>query len=73
MVGTMDLLTLLFLLLLNIVGICNGGVTSRYVRKAEPSVDMPLDAFPPPPGFNAPEQVLLLYRIIKLLSSGFLV
>lgn len=73
MVGTVDLLTLLLLLLLNIVGICNGGVTSRYVRKAEPSVDMPLAAFPPPPGFNAPEQVLLLYRIIKLLSSGFLV
>ncbi|ESR38829.1 hypothetical protein CICLE_v10027113mg [Citrus x clementina] len=57
MVGTVHLLTLLLLLLLNIVGICNGGVTSRYVRKAEPSVDMPLAAFPPPPGFNAPEQV----------------
>ncbi|XP_020519977.1 purple acid phosphatase 2 isoform X1 [Amborella trichopoda] len=37
---------------------CHGGVTSSYSR-SPPSVDMPLtdEAFRPPPGFNAPEQV----------------
>ena len=55
------MVTFLLLLLVNIVGLCNGGVTSCYVRKTEPSVDKPLDTLPPPPGFNAPdgpEQVL---------------
>ncbi|XP_041016568.1 purple acid phosphatase 5-like [Juglans microcarpa x Juglans regia] len=50
------LLTVIFLLL-SVVGFCHGGVTSSYVRKAEGSSDLPKEAFPPPPGFNAPEQV----------------
>ncbi|KAJ0040067.1 hypothetical protein Pint_28365 [Pistacia integerrima] len=50
-------MVILLILLLNIAGICNGGVTSDYVRKPEASVDMPIDAFPPPSGYNAPEQV----------------
>ncbi|GAB4853856.1 prolyl aminopeptidase [Ancistrocladus abbreviatus] len=46
-------------LLLNVAEVCNGGVTSRYVRRLEQSVDMPLDAdvFRLPPGKNAPQQV----------------
>ncbi|XP_057459499.1 purple acid phosphatase 5-like [Actinidia eriantha] len=43
--------------LLHIVVICNAGVTSSYVRKSEPSIDMPVGSFPPPTGNNAPEQV----------------
>ncbi|KAH7519970.1 hypothetical protein FEM48_Zijuj08G0094000 [Ziziphus jujuba var. spinosa] len=38
-------------------GVSSGGVTSHYVRKPEASVCMPKAAFPPPQGFNAPEQV----------------
>ncbi|KAK1283221.1 Purple acid phosphatase 2 [Acorus calamus] len=36
----------------------NGGVTSSFIRKSEPSVDMPFDAdvFQLPPGYNAPQQ-----------------
>ncbi|KAF5735991.1 hypothetical protein HS088_TW14G00121 [Tripterygium wilfordii] len=40
-----------------IAGPCNGGVTSYYVRKSSPSVDMPIEHFPPPSGHNVPEQV----------------
>lgn len=43
--------------------LCNGrSVTSSYVRKAEKGVDMPLDSdvFRVPPGYNAPQQVLLI-------------
>ncbi|KAH6820319.1 purple acid phosphatase 10 [Perilla frutescens var. hirtella] len=38
--------------------VCCGGVTSRFVRKLEESVDMPLhsDVFRVPPGYNAPQQ-----------------
>jgi hypothetical protein len=43
--------------LLTIVEVCNGGITSSFVRKPYASEDMPLSAFPPPPGYNAPEQV----------------
>ena len=43
--------------LLNIVEVCNGGITSSFVRKPHASEDMPLSAFPPPHGYNAPEQV----------------
>lgn len=50
------LLPVLFVLL-NIVEVCNGGITSSFVRKVYASEDMPLSAFPPPPGYNAPEQV----------------
>lgn len=47
--------------LLNLVDICNGGVTSSFVRKVEKTIDMPLDSdvFKVPPGYNAPQQVLL--------------
>jgi len=39
--------------------LCNGGITSRYVRKLEATVDMPLDSdvFRVPCGYNAPQQV----------------
>ncbi|CAA2955436.1 purple acid phosphatase 5 [Olea europaea subsp. europaea] len=37
--------------------LCNGGVTSSYIRKPRASVDLPLELFPSPLGFNAPEQV----------------
>ncbi|KAF6154020.1 hypothetical protein GIB67_026674 [Kingdonia uniflora] len=39
--------------------VCNGGITSSFVRKIEPSVDMPFDSdvFRVPPGYNAPQQV----------------
>ncbi|CAK9157083.1 unnamed protein product [Ilex paraguariensis] len=30
--------------------------TSQHVRKAEPAIDMPMEHFPPPSGYNAPEQ-----------------
>jgi hypothetical protein len=43
------LVPVLFVLLINIIGVCNGGITSSYVRKPYASVDMPLEAFPPPP------------------------
>ncbi|KAJ0241859.1 Purple acid phosphatase 10 [Hirschfeldia incana] len=38
---------------------CNGGITSKFVRKVEKSIDMPLhsDVFRVPPGHNAPQQV----------------
>ncbi|CAK9183582.1 unnamed protein product [Ilex paraguariensis] len=35
----------------------DGGSTSQYVRKAEPAIDIPLEHFPQPSGYNAPEQV----------------
>ncbi|KAL3497359.1 hypothetical protein ACH5RR_040091 [Cinchona calisaya] len=47
----------IFFVLMHIVELSNGGVTSNYVRKPEPSVDMPIEMFPPPAGHNAPEQV----------------
>ncbi|KAF6146742.1 hypothetical protein GIB67_009028 [Kingdonia uniflora] len=39
--------------------VCNGGITSSFFRKVEPSVDMPFDSdvFRVPPGYNAPQQV----------------
>ncbi|GAB4837869.1 prolyl aminopeptidase [Ancistrocladus abbreviatus] len=44
---------------LNQAVLCNGGITSTFVRNAEKTVDMPLDSdvFAVPPGFNAPQQV----------------
>ncbi|TMW90089.1 hypothetical protein EJD97_016221 [Solanum chilense] len=47
----------IFLLLLQVFDFCNGGVTSTYIRKSEASIDMPIQYFPPPPGYNSPEQV----------------
>ncbi|KAF6148293.1 hypothetical protein GIB67_012068 [Kingdonia uniflora] len=39
--------------------VCNGGITSSFVRKIEPSIDMPFDSdvFRVPPGYNAPQQI----------------
>lgn len=39
--------------------LCNGGITSSFVRKVEKTIDMPLDSdvFRVPPGYNAPQQV----------------
>ncbi|XP_028792375.1 purple acid phosphatase [Neltuma alba] len=50
---------LLFGLFLNMPVMCNGGKTSTFVRKAEKTVDMPLDSdvFKVPSGYNAPQQV----------------
>ncbi|WOG84687.1 hypothetical protein DCAR_0103871 [Daucus carota subsp. sativus] len=49
----------LVLFLLNVADLCNGGVTSSFVRKVEKTIDMPLDSdvFEVPPGYNAPQQV----------------
>ncbi|XP_031273856.1 purple acid phosphatase 10-like [Pistacia vera] len=46
-------------LVLNIAVLCNGGSTSRYIRKLEEIEDMALDSdvFKVPPGYNAPQQV----------------
>ncbi|PON71527.1 Acid phosphatase [Parasponia andersonii] len=57
MASMWSIMVLLSLILSVNVKVSNGGVTSVYVRSPEPSVDMPLEAFPSPPGFNAPEQV----------------
>lgn len=50
---------LLGVILVGIVGRCDGGISSAYVRKAEKTIDMPLDSdvFRVPPGYNAPQQV----------------
>lgn len=58
MVAAVNLVAFFLLLLLNITGARSCGVTSPFVRKPQPSVDLSLDTFPPPPGYNAPEQVL---------------
>ncbi|XAR59590.1 Acid phosphatase [Bertholletia excelsa] len=46
-------------LLVHLLGFCNGGTTSPFVRKSEPGRDMPLasDVFLAPSGYNAPQQV----------------
>lgn len=46
-------------LVLLAAGLCNAGISSSFVRKAEKSVDMPLDSdvFAEPPGYNSPQQV----------------
>lgn len=50
---------LLGAILVGIVGRADGGISSAYVRKAEKTIDMPLDSdvFRVPPGYNAPQQV----------------
>ncbi|GAA0184323.1 phosphatase [Lithospermum erythrorhizon] len=47
------------ILVFNIATLCNGGSTSRYVRKLAKGDDMPLDSdvFRVPRGYNAPQQV----------------
>ncbi|KAL2329346.1 hypothetical protein Fmac_022773 [Flemingia macrophylla] len=56
--GTVECL-LAFALVLNVCVVCNGGTSSSFVRKAEKTIDMPLDSdvFAVPPGYNAPQQV----------------
>lgn len=46
-------------LIINQAVICHGGTTSKFVRKVEKTIDMPLDSdvFSIPPGYNAPQQV----------------
>ncbi|KAL9299814.1 Purple acid phosphatase 19 [Arabidopsis thaliana] len=39
--------------------VSQAGITSTHVRVSEPSEEMPLETFPPPTGYNAPEQVIL--------------
>lgn len=43
-------------------GVCNGGMTSEFVRDDDVSSDMPLDSdvFRPPPGRNAAQQVIFV-------------
>uniref|UniRef100_A0A7C9A4L0 Purple acid phosphatase n=1 Tax=Opuntia streptacantha TaxID=393608 RepID=A0A7C9A4L0_OPUST len=47
------------LVLNQVVRVNGGGITSKFVRKVEKGIDMPLDSdvFSVPPGFNAPQQV----------------
>lgn len=54
------------LFVFNIVDLCNGGVTSSFVRKVEKTIDMPLDSdvFKVPPGYNAPQQVFFLHFLL---------
>lgn len=42
-----------------LIRVCNGALTSSYVRGDDLSLDMPLDSdvFRVPPGYNAPQQV----------------
>lgn len=58
--------------LLSISVVIHGGVTSSYVRVAEPSEEMPLETFPPPAGLNAPEQVIALSNQFLFLFNFFL-
>lgn len=70
-----DLALLLLLTLELMLGFSQlsfGGITSNYVRTANLSLDMPLDAdvFSVPPGYNAPQQVLSPYKSIILFETG---
>ncbi|WZZ27062.1 hypothetical protein YC2023_010463 [Brassica napus] len=52
-------LLILGLVLNSLLLFCHGGRTSRYVRRLEETVDMPLDSdvFRVPPGFSAPQHM----------------
>ncbi|CAH2051635.1 unnamed protein product [Thlaspi arvense] len=56
--GSLVLIVLVFVLN-SFVMFINGGITSKYVRRLEGTLDMPLDSdvFHIPPGYNAPQQV----------------
>lgn len=45
---------------------CEGGVTSKYRRQLEASIDMPLhsDVFRIPAGYNVPQQVLTYLKYL---------
>lgn len=47
------------ILLCTISELCEGGITSKFVRNDYASLDMPLDSdvFSVPSGYNAPQQV----------------
>lgn len=53
---------------LNIAVLCNGGITSSFVRKVEKTIDMPLDSdvFRVPLGYNAPQQVCVCLSVCQL-------
>ncbi|KAF8377893.1 hypothetical protein HHK36_031281 [Tetracentron sinense] len=57
--GISIVVVVLLSLIVNAAVLCNGGITSSFVRKVEKTVDMPLDSdvFRVPPGYNAPQQV----------------
>ncbi|XP_047319028.1 purple acid phosphatase 5-like [Impatiens glandulifera] len=50
---------LLFILALLAIT-AHGGQTSTFTRTSEAAVDIPLENLPPPPGYNAPEQVHIM-------------
>ena len=62
-------LALVLGLFLNVAVLCNGGLTSSFVRKVEKTVDMPLDSdvFAVPSGYNAPQQVPFSHPFLFLL------
>lgn len=72
--GSVLLLLSGLIVLLNCAQICNGGVTSNYVRSFDYSRDMPLDSdvFRVPPGYNAPQQVSVPF-LLRFLSKLALV
>ncbi|KAH6780086.1 purple acid phosphatase 10 [Perilla frutescens var. hirtella] len=57
--GKTVVLAVLAAAVLHAAVLCNGGITSSFVRSPEKSGDMPLDSdvFKVPPGYNAPQQV----------------
>ena len=83
-----DNILVLSLLGLNIICfgiVCEGGLTSTYVRNDQLSRDMPLDSdvFQVPPGYNAPQQVgfqwpgicfflLIVHIICSTICHGFM-
>lgn len=64
---------ILGLILNSLVVSCNGGSTSRFVRKLESTKDMPpeSDVFKVPHGYNAPQQVSLSDLSSFSYSSAF--
>lgn len=54
-------------LILRIAEVCNGGITSSYVRNKDLVRDMPLDSdvFRVPPGYNAPQQVRFQWHALS--------
>ncbi|KAJ4971910.1 hypothetical protein NE237_005009 [Protea cynaroides] len=56
---------LVVLMLNSALPLCNGGITSSYVRMSYPSVDMPVDSdvFQVPPGYNAPQQIV--FKVLR--------
>lgn len=57
------------IVLLSISVVSHAGVTSNYTRVAEPSEEMPLETFPPPAGYNAPEQVIFRFLLIRSIFA----